>query len=515
MLLSVLSTATAAWNSGYFTSSVPLPTERFKILFLLPTTFKSHIWMAAPLLVDLARRGHEVHMFCDSRNQFKIPNVTCINHGVRLSAPEDVDTFDVVRNPLSLLKTFTNAAANDAEKMFNSDITMKVFERRGEYDLIVIDHLGLSMFYPFAHGTPFAILSCSPLLPCQSASLGNVPNPAFVSSALMEFKQPYGTFDRLKNIVLTLAQCYVYWAIHSQSEIVMSERFPWLPSFKEIERNASLHLVTSSMALDGPLALLPNQVPIAGLVLRPPQPLPKDILDFMSGNTSVIYISFGVSFIRNDSIPRDKKDILLSVSKKLPYKVIMNVYGQASGRSGNVLLTGMVPQQDILAHPNVKLFISHCGLAGVDETVYHGVPVIALPAAPEHGAMAGKLVLAGTAIQLSWLTLTEEILRDAVMEIMTNSSYGENMAFVSRVFRDQKDTALDRAVFWTEYAARFRGAPHLKSPARHLSWIEFLSLDFILLALVLCYCAFNVFLKVIRALRTKCVGDKNEKVKIT
>ncbi|XP_018026939.1 UDP-glucuronosyltransferase 2B14-like [Hyalella azteca] len=125
--------------------------------------------------------------------------------------------------------------------------------------------------------------------------------------------------------------------------------------------------------------------------------------------------------------------------------------------------------------------------------------------------MAGKLVLAGAAIQLSWLTLTEEILRDAVMEIMTNPSYGEKMAFVSRVFRDQKDTALDRAVFWTEYAARFRGASHLKSPARHLSWIEFLSLDFILLALVLCYCAFNVFLKAIRALRTKYVGDKYEK----
>jgi glucuronosyltransferase len=69
----------------------------------------------------------------------------------------------------------------------------------------------------------------------------------------------------------------------------------------------------------------------------------------------------------------------------------------------------------------VKLFISHCGLAGVYETVYHGVPVIALPAVPEHGAMAGKLVLAGAAIQLSWLTLTEEILRDAIEKIMTNS----------------------------------------------------------------------------------------------
>ncbi|XP_018026944.1 UDP-glycosyltransferase UGT5 isoform X2 [Hyalella azteca] len=515
MLLSVLSTATAAWTAEYFTSSVPLPTERFKILFLLPTALKSHVWVAAPLMVDLARRGHEVHMFCDSSYHFKIPNVTCINHGVRLSAPEDVDTFDIVRNPLSLLKTITDAAANDAEKMFNSDITMKIFERRGEYDLIVIDHLGLSIFYPFAHGTPFAIFSTSALLPCQSASLGNVPNPAFVSSALMEFKQPYGTFDRLKNIVLTFAQCYVYWAIPSQTEKLMSERFPSLPSLKEIERNASLHLLTTSLALDGPLALLPNQVPIAGLVLMPPQPLPKDILDFMSGNTSVIYIGLGVSYIRNDSIPRDKKDILLSVSKKLPYKVIMNVHGQASSRSGNVLLTGNARQQDILAHPNVKLFISHCGLAGVYETVYHGVPVIALPAAPEHGAMAGKLVLAGAAIQLSWLTLTEEILRDAVMEIMTNPSFGEKMAFVSRVFRDQEETALDRAVFWTEYAARFQGAPHLKSPARHLSWIEVLSLDFILLALVLCYCAFNVFIKTIRVLKAKCLRNKNEKEKVT
>lgn len=39
----------------------------------------------------------------------------------------------------------------------------------------------------------------------------------------------------------------------------------------------------------------------------------------------------------------------------------------------NVMIRDWMPQNDILAHPNVILFISHGGMLGAMESLYHGV----------------------------------------------------------------------------------------------------------------------------------------------
>lgn len=44
-------------------------------------------------------------------------------------------------------------------------------------------------------------------------------------------------------------------------------------------------------------------------------------------------------------------------------------------------------------------------------------------------------------------------------------------------YRDQPLTPLETAVYWTEYVARHKGAPHMRSPGLDLSFFAYHSLD--------------------------------------
>ncbi|KAJ9589786.1 hypothetical protein L9F63_027954, partial [Diploptera punctata] len=57
--------------------------------------------------------------------------------------------------------------------------------------------------------------------------------------------------------------------------------------------------------------------------------------------------------------------------------------------------------------------------------------------------------------------------------------YMENARHVARIFRDRPQSALDTAVFWTEYVIRHGGAPQMRSAALDLSNIQYLLLDVI------------------------------------
>ncbi len=82
------------------------------------------------------------------------------------------------------------------------------------------------------------------------------------------------------------------------------------------------------------------------------------------------------------------------------------------------------------------------------------------------------------------------------------SRYKESVVSMSASLKDQVTTPQERAIFWTEYVIRHKGAPQLRCPGVQLSWVEFLLLDvvgFLLLSLMVVMLLLYRLLKLVYA----------------
>ena len=101
----------------------------------------------------------------------------------------------------------------------------------------------------------------------------------------------------------------------------------------------------------------------------------KKFLD-ESGPDGVIYVSFG-SVLKASVMSDDKRKTLLNVFGKLKQKVLWKwETDKMEDKPPNVMLHKWLPQQDVLGHPNVKLFISHAGQSSFQETLCHQKPAV-------------------------------------------------------------------------------------------------------------------------------------------
>lgn len=59
-------------------------------------------------------------------------------------------------------------------------------------------------------------------------------------------------------------------------------------------------------------------------------------------------------------------------------------------------------------------------------------------------------------------------------------SFNAQAKELSARFKDRPKPPMEEAVYWIEYVARHKGAPHLRSAAADLHWYQYLLLDVIL-----------------------------------
>ncbi|XP_069675801.1 UDP-glycosyltransferase UGT5-like [Periplaneta americana] len=188
--------------------------------------------------------------------------------------------------------------------------------------------------------------------------------------------------------------------------------------------------------------------------------------------------------IRSETFTETNLRAFIDAFSQLPQRVLWKI-GNISGLPGNIKNGTWFPQLEVLKHPNVRVFITHGGLLGVQEAIYAGVPMVGIPIMHDQPLNVKNCVSKGVAVQLDYDSITTESVLKALNKVLHYPSYHRNAKRLSQLFRDRPQSALDTAIYWTEYVIRHRGAPHLRSAALDLTWYQYLLLDVILVIIAL------------------------------
>ncbi|XP_060924855.1 UDP-glucuronosyltransferase 2C1-like isoform X2 [Limanda limanda] len=368
-----------------------------------------------------------------------------------------------------------------ATVMFKDKDFMNSLKER-KYDLVLTDPAwGAGIM--LAHALQLPLVYNVRWITSGEGHLAIAPSPlSYIPMTGSGLSDKMSFIQRVKNLFFfAIWQIQDRFLINAQYQAVCDKFFGPEVRYSELLQGADLWLMRVDFVFEFPRPTMPNVVYIGGFQCKPAEPLSEHLEMFVqsSGEHGVIIMSLG-TFV--SELPADMTNKMAADFAKLPQKVIWRHKGDRPATLGNnTLLVDWMPQNDLLGHPKIKLFVAHGGTNGVQEAIYHGVPVVGLPVFFDQNDNLLRLKERGGAKILTLATVDKDNnFLEAIQEVLTEPSYMLNMQRLSRLHRDQPMKPLDTALFWIEFVMRHKGAAHLRTESYRLPWYSYHSVDVIL-----------------------------------
>ncbi|KAK7788697.1 hypothetical protein R5R35_012811 [Gryllus longicercus] len=467
---------------------LPAPTHAARILGIFPTPSISHQLPYQAVMKELALRGHQITVISPDPLKEPVANYTDVDISFSYEYFRQVITFADMSevDPVTMLEMMTPGFIKLVDKQLSSE-QIKDFLRYNAtqgFDLVFFEWWGYEAFFGLIHavGSPpvIGILSFGGSI-VQFRSIGNPHNPAVNPDVFTGFSEKMTFWERVQNLI-AMVRVTRQWegVMFHEHEKLMRKHFGSAPPpVYDTSRNLSLLILCNHWTLEYPRALLPNVLQLTGLHVREEtRPLPADLQAWLDGaEQGVVYFSLGSNVMSKD-LPPEKLQAILRALARLPQRVLWKFENdELPGRPPNVRVAKWLPQQDILAHPKVRLFITQGGLQSFQEAAYHAVPLLGIPFMGDQHYNVAKMVSSAIGLRLELKDITEESLYATITELLGNSGYAERMRRFSGVYREHKARSLETALWWVEYVLRHEGAPHLRAASLRLAWYELLLLD--------------------------------------
>lgn len=377
----------------------------------------------------------------------------------------------------------------------SADVTVQILEDKGlmqrlrdtDYDLVLTDPgiaggtvLAKYLQLPLVNNVRWTVLG--------EAHFSIAPSPlSYVPFTATELTDKMTFLQRVANCIGSVFRTYTMTTISKPAyKPILEKYFGPDVDYTSFFTDADIWLMRNDFIFEYPRPTMPNVVYMSGFQCKPPKALPADLEEFVqsSGDHGIVLMSLGTLVSK---LPAHISEEIAAAFAQLPQKVIWRYLGERPANLGNnTLLVKWFPQNDLLGHPKTRVFVTHGGTNGIQEAIYHGVPIIGMPIFFDQPENLSRLKAKGGAVMVDIAEVDRQVMGDALKSVLTEASYTDNMKRLSRLHRDQPLSPLDQAVFWIEFVIRHKGAPHLKSHSHTLSWAVYHSLDVIAALLFIC-----------------------------
>jgi MGT family glycosyltransferase len=180
--------------------------------------------------------------------------------------------------------------------------------------------------------------------------------------------------------------------------------------------------------------VLDNRYLFVGPSILPRHEESDFLFDHLSDTLPILYISLG-TIVSNqptffqlclEVFDGQRWQVVLSVGKQMDLAALGSV-------PDNFLVAPHVPQLEIL--PRTHVFLTHAGMNSTMESLYYGVPMVAIPQTHEESITAHRIAQMGLGVMLERKAVNAATLREAVERVANDISFRQRAQIMQRIIR--------------------------------------------------------------------------------
>ncbi|XP_063475543.1 UDP-glucuronosyltransferase 3A2-like [Symphalangus syndactylus] len=207
----------------------------------------------------------------------------------------------------------------------------------------------------------------------------------------------------------------------------------------------------------------------------------SDLQNFIAkfGDSGFVLVTLGsmVNTCQNPEIFKEMNNAFAHLPQGVIWKCQCSHWPKDVHLAANVKTVDWLPQSDLLAHPSIRLFVTHGGQNSIMEAIQHGVPMVGIPLFGDQPENMVRVEAKKFGVSIQLKRLKAETLALKMKQIIEDKRYKSAAVAASVILRSHPLSPTQRLVGWIDHVLQTGGATHLKPYIFQQPWHEQYLLD--------------------------------------